>query len=170
MNNDGRGYFSSAKDNHFAFNPAKPVENHRVLLESHLLLIGYAMWLFGFLGAHRFYFGRPISGAIWFFTFGLLGIGWLIDLFLIPEMKRSAERRFQSGPLDYSLGWILFIFLGIFGVHRFYQGKIWTGLVFLLTGGVFGIGLIYDLLTLNEQMSEMNQSRLQTYNAGIFNF
>ena len=170
MNIDGQKYFSSAKNNHFAFDPAKPAQSQRVLLESHHLLIGYAMWLFGFFGVHRFYFGRPISGAIWFFTFGLFGIGWLIDLFLIPEMKRSAETRFQSGPLDYSLGWILFIFLGLFGVHRFYQGKIWTGLVFLLTGGLMGIGLIYDLLTLNEQISEMNQSRLQTYDAGIFSY
>jgi hypothetical protein len=35
---------------------------------------------------------------------------------------------------------------------------------------LMGIGLIYDLLTLNEQISEMNQSRLQTYDAGIFSY
>jgi hypothetical protein len=33
----------------------------------------------------RFYVGRPVSGLVWLFTFGLFGIGWLIDVFLIPE-------------------------------------------------------------------------------------
>ena len=49
-------------------------------------------WLFGFLGCHRFYYGKPVSGTIWFFTLGLLGIGWLIDLLLIPGMDRDADR------------------------------------------------------------------------------
>ena len=44
---------------------------------THLLAVGYLLWIFGFLGAHRFYFGKPVSGTIWFFTLGLLGIGWL---------------------------------------------------------------------------------------------
>ena len=53
---------------------------------THNIIIGYLLWIFGFLGAHRFYYGKPISGTIYFFTLGLLGIGWLIDLFLIPSM------------------------------------------------------------------------------------
>ncbi|MCA9210433.1 MAG: NINE protein, partial [Planctomycetales bacterium] len=72
---------------------------------SHLKSIGYLLWLFGFTGAHRFYFGKPISGTIWFFTLGLLGVGWLIDLFLIPSMDRQADRRFRQGPIDYTLAW-----------------------------------------------------------------
>ena len=38
---------------------------------SHSVVVGYILWLFGFTGAHRFYFGKPISGTIWFFTLGL---------------------------------------------------------------------------------------------------
>ncbi len=53
--------------------------------DTHLKSIGYILWLFGFLGAHRFYYGKPISGTIYFFTLGLLGIGWIVDLFLIPR-------------------------------------------------------------------------------------
>ena len=49
--------------------------------DSHSLAVGYLLWIFGFLGAHRFYFGRPISGTIYFFTLGLLFIGWIVDLF-----------------------------------------------------------------------------------------
>ena len=66
--------------------------------DTHLKTVGYILWIFGFTGSHRFYYGRPISGTIWFFTLGLLGIGWLIDLFLIPSMDREADLRFSRGP------------------------------------------------------------------------
>jgi hypothetical protein len=36
------------------------------------------------------------------------------------------------------------------------MGKIVTGIVWLLTGGLLGIGWLYDLWTLNEQVSEIN--------------
>ena len=101
---------------------------------THSKTIGYILWIFGFTGAHRFYFGKPVSGLIWFLTFGLLGVGWLIDLFLIPGMERRAELRYKAGEVDYSAAWILLTFLGIFGAHRFYMGKWFTGILYLLTG------------------------------------
>jgi len=127
-------------------------------VSTHSVVIGYLLWLFGFTGAHRFYYGKPVSGTIWFFTLGLLGIGWLIDAFLIPGMDREADLRFEPGPIDYSLAWILlgFFLLGVFGLHRFYMGKIVTGLLYLFTGGLFGIGVLYDFLTLNSQINEIN--------------
>jgi len=130
--------------------------------ETHSLLIGYLCWLFGFLGMHRFYFGKPITGTIWFFTLGLLGIGWVIDLFLIPGMLERAERRYVPGPYDYSVAWLLLSFLGAFGIHRFYMGKWVTGLIWLVTGGVFLIGWLYDLWTLNEQVSDLNSQLVST--------
>lgn len=124
---------------------------------THSLWMGYLLWIFGFTGAHRFYYGRPISGTIWFFTLGLLGIGWLIDLFLIPGMARSAGSRFRTGAYSFDVSWILLTFLGVFGIHRFYLQKWLTGLLYLFTGGVFGLGLLFDLWTLNEQVSEANR-------------
>ena len=123
---------------------------------THTPLIGYLLWLFGFTGAHRFYYGRPISGTIYFFTLGLFLIGWLVDLLLIPGMDKEADQRFSSGPVDYNTAWILLTFLGLFGVHRMYMGKWLTGILYLSTGGLFGVGYIYDYWTLNDQLSELN--------------
>lgn len=125
--------------------------------QGHRPLIGYLLWIFGFLGAHRFYYGKPISGTIYFFTLGLLGIGWLVDLFLIPGMDRTAARRFSNGPYDYNVAWVLLTFLGVLGIHRMYQGKWLTGLLYLLTGGLFLVGYIYDYWTLNQQLDELNR-------------
>jgi TM2 domain-containing membrane protein YozV len=125
-------------------------------INTHSRAVGYILWIFGFTGAHRFYFGRPITGTIWFFTAGLFLIGWLVDLFLIPSMSRSATRRYKPGRTDYTAAWLLLTFLGIFGAHRFYLGKIGTGLLYLFTLGLLGFGLIYDYWTLNTQVCEAN--------------
>jgi TM2 domain-containing membrane protein YozV len=121
--------------------------------------MGYLLWIFGFMGAHRFYYGKQVSGTIWFFTLGLFFIGWIVDLFLIPSMDKQADWRFTEGPINYSLAWIFLTFLGIFGVHRFYMGKVFTGLLFLFTGGLFLLGWLYDLYTLNEQITQENAQR-----------
>jgi TM2 domain-containing membrane protein YozV len=124
--------------------------------DTHSKLIGYILWIFGFMGAHRFYYGKQVTGIIWFFTLGLLGIGWLIDLFLIPRMDREADLSYAPGPYDYSIAWILLVFFGVLGLHRFYLGKWGTGLIYLLTGGLLFIGVLFDLLTLNDQIDEAN--------------
>lgn len=124
--------------------------------QTHSAAVGYALWIFGFTGSHRFYFGKPISGTIWFFTLGLLGIGWLIDIFLIPGMNRDAALRFHPGRIDYNAAWILLTFLGLLGIHRMYMGKWLTGLLYLVTGGLVGIGYLYDYWTLNDQVTLIN--------------
>jgi TM2 domain-containing membrane protein YozV len=126
--------------------------------DTHRKTIGYLLWIFGFTGAHRFYYGKPVSATIYFFTLGLLGIGWLVDLFLIPSMDRKADLRFGAGKVDYNMAWILLTFLGLFGVHRFYMGKWVTGLLYLLTGGILSLGYLYDYWTLNNQISSINAS------------
>lgn len=127
--------------------------------DTHSKIIGYILWIFGFMGSHRFYYGRPITGTIWFFTLGLLFIGWIVDLFLIPGMDREANFRYISGDKNYNVTWILLTFLGIFGAHRFYLGKWLTGLLWFFTGGLFLLGYLYDYWTLNEQIDEVNKLR-----------
>jgi TM2 domain-containing membrane protein YozV len=127
--------------------------------DTHSKSIGYLLWLFGFTGSHRFYFGKPISGTIYFFTLGLLFIGWIIDLFLIPSLDRQASLRFQAGKINYSIAWILLTFLGLFGIHRFYMEKWISGILYLITGAFLGVGYLYDFWTLNDQITLINSSQ-----------
>jgi len=124
--------------------------------DTHSKTIGYLLWIFGFMGAHRFYYGRQLTGTLWFFTLGLLFVGWIIDLFLIPGMDRDADRRYVAGRKSYNVSWVSLTFLGIFGIHRFYLGKWLTGLLWLLTGGLLLLGVLYDYWTLNRQVDEVN--------------
>lgn len=124
--------------------------------DTHSKTIGYILWIFGFIGSHRFYYGKPISGTIYFFTLGLLFIGWIVDFFLIPSMDKESDFKYVSGPINYNIAWILLTFLGYLGIHRFYLRKWITGILYLISGGLLGIGIIYDFWTLNEQISEIN--------------
>jgi len=40
-------------------------------------------------------------------------------------------------------------------VHRFYMGKWLSGLLYLVTGGVFLLGVLYDYWTLNQQIDDL---------------
>ena len=126
--------------------------------QTHELLIGYFLWIFGFFGAHRFYYGKQITGTIYFCTLGIFFIGWIIDLFLIPSMNRKADIRFFDGPVDYNIAWLLLTFLGAFGIHRMYIGKWITGILYLCTLGLLGVGIIYDFWTLNTQIHLINRT------------
>lgn len=47
--------------------------------------------------------------------------------------------------------WVAFtlcLFLGFFGAHKFYEGKAGMGIVYLFTGGLFGIGWFIDCISL----------------------
>lgn len=43
---------------------------------------------------------------------------------------------------------LLCLFLGVLGGHKFYEGKVGMGILYCLTGGLFAIGIIVDLITL----------------------
>lgn len=58
----------------------------------------------------------------------------------------SSER--PTSPKNKTIALLLCIFLGMFGAHRYYVGKIGTGVLWTFTGGVVGIGWLVDLFTI----------------------
>ena len=46
------------------------------------------------------------------------------------------------------VAFLLCLFLGPLGIHKFYEGRVLLGVVYLCTAGLFGIGVIYDLIVL----------------------
>jgi len=54
------------------------------------------------------------------------------------------------------VAYLLWFFLGLFGAHKFYVGKVGMGVVYLFTAGLFGIGWFIDLFTLGNQVDIAN--------------
>jgi TM2 domain-containing membrane protein YozV len=68
----------------------------------------------------------------------------------------------EPAPLpmkDTAITYVLWFFLGLFGIHHFYLGKIGRGILWLLTGGLFFIGWLVDLFTIPSQVRTVNARR-----------
>lgn len=50
----------------------------------------------------------------------------------------------DKSPKSRLVAGLLCFFLGLLGIHRFYVGKVGTGILYLFTGGIFGIGALID--------------------------
>jgi TM2 domain-containing membrane protein YozV len=107
----------------------------------------------GTLGIHRFYTGRIVSGIFQLLTFGGFGIWALIDLIMIVtgDFKDQYGRPLNHPPVmggnrSWTTTAFLCMFLGWLGVHRFYTGRVLSGIFMLLTFGGFGIWTLIDLI------------------------
>ena len=81
------------------------------------------------------------------------------------EAKASANARSTQVVQQYSekdwLVTLLFsIFLGYLGIHRFYVGKVGTGILWLLTGGCLGIGMLVDIIMIATENFTDDNNRL----------
>lgn len=55
---------------------------------------------------------------------------------------------YHGGAKNKWVALLLCLFLGFFGIHKFYEGKILLGIVYLCTFGLFGIGWFVDCISL----------------------
>ncbi len=61
------------------------------------LFAAYVLWfLLGILGGHKFYLNRPLLGLAYFFTGGLILIGWIYDLFTLPSQVDAYNARIDE--------------------------------------------------------------------------
>ena len=64
--------------------------------------LAYALWFiggFGWIGLHRFYMGKIGTGILWFLTGGLLGIGCIVDLFILSGQVDAYNTNVKMGNL-----------------------------------------------------------------------
>ena len=110
---------------------------------------------FGYLGVHRFYVGKIGTGILMLLTVGGFGIWALIDgiLLITGDFKDSNGIPVYREPIvGGDKSWVVAVFLcwllGVYGIHRFYVGKIGTGILMLFTLGGFGIWTLVDLIVI----------------------
>lgn len=112
----------------------------------------------GFLGFHRFYVGKHLTGVLMLVTLGGLGIWQIIDFVRISvgtfkdkddlPLKQSPLSTLKVSEKSKTPAILLCFFLGFLGFHRFYVGKILTGILMLVTLGGLGIWQLIDLITI----------------------
>ncbi len=115
-----------------------------------LLLAGFL----GVFGIHRFYVGKIGTGLLMLLTAGGFGIWLLVDLIMIfcTAFTDGQGRPITVWSNDPPSGstkrvcplLLLHHFLGVFGVHRFYAGRMISGFLMLVTVGGFGLWWIVD--------------------------
>ncbi|MBS3991575.1 MAG: NINE protein [Erysipelothrix sp.] len=52
------------------------------------------------------------------------------------------------GPFNKWVTFLLWLFLGFLGAHKFYEGKVFMGIIYALTLGLFGFGLFFDFFAI----------------------
>jgi TM2 domain-containing membrane protein YozV len=130
----------------------------------------YAMWGLGFLGLHHFHLKNNFLGVAYLCTFGLLGVGWIVDLFRMPTLCKRAVHGLESNvvvqPVSLDVAYTCWMPCGLFGLHHLYLGDVWSFLLYLCTFGCLGLGWLIDGFRMPQLVAHVNAKR--RYRAEVF--
>lgn len=130
---------------------------------------------FGILGFHHFYLNRPAFGFTHLLTFGLLGIGYIVDWFRTPILTKRINEE-QLGTRDPNRkyvddAYVLWLPFGLIGFHHFYLQRYSWGILYFFTFGLLGIGWLIDGCRMSCLVKDFNKGikerqKLQAQRAG----
>lgn len=131
--------------------------------EQKRLLVAYKYGILGgFLGIHHFYLRRPYWGLLYLCTFGLVGLGWITDLFRMPELVKGCN---SGAPASVSLfeAYLLWAtpLIGMLGLHHLYLRRYCWATLYFFTLGLFGVGWLMDLVRLPSLVRIAREDELQ---------
>lgn len=72
----------------------------------------------------------------------------VVNIFTQAEPPRQTIYGRRCSPKSRGLAMLLCLVFGMVGAHKFYLGRLGMGFLYLITGGLFGIGVIVDVLVL----------------------
>lgn len=83
--------------------------------------------------------------------------------------RTNANIEAQAEHKNLAVAWLLWLFFGVLGGHRFYMGNIGMGIAMLLTGGGLGVWTLIDAFFINRRVKMVNHDITQKYlaNAGV---
>jgi hypothetical protein len=109
---------------------------------------GMLFRLFGPFGGHFDHSGN--------FSFTPLFCIPIIALLILGSRLGYQRNSMNTNQRDTGIAYLLLLFGGILGLHKFYLNRPAWGVAYLLTGGLFCAGLVYDLFTLPAQVHRCN--------------
>lgn len=113
----------------------------------------------GLLGAHHYYLNRFGFGLLYTFTFGIFGVGYIVDWFRFPVLLKRSNK---GGTMLHNThkhlddAYLLWFPLGFLGFHHFYLNRRGWGLLYMYTFGFLGIGWLVDLCRMRTLVENCN--------------
>ena len=114
----------------------------------------------GFLGAHHYYLNRIGFGLAYTFTFGLLGVGYIVDWFRAPILTKRYNQSKMIDQVEHKHlddAYLLWFPFGLLGFHHFYLRRPCWGVLYLCTFGLFGIGWLIDIFRMWKMVADCNK-------------
>jgi TM2 domain-containing membrane protein YozV len=113
----------------------------------HVHLFGVPFRLFRPFGGH--------FGGFGIYPFTLLCAS-IIALFILGSRRGYRRNSMNTNQRDTGIAYLLLLFGGFFGLHKFYLNRPGWGVIYIFTGGLGCVGLVYDLFTLPAQVQRCN--------------